>query len=72
MVVASGFFLVYTKGRANWEAQIVVSGASLATGIELMLVTSGGWNGHLYAYLEHGTCGVISGLLLRKRRRETV
>jgi len=44
-------------------SQIVVSGTGQVTGIELTLVTSGGWNGDLYAYLEHG--GVRSVLLNR-------
>lgn len=44
-------------------SQIVVSGAGVVTGIQLTLVTSGGWNGDLYAYLEHN--GVISVLLNR-------
>lgn len=44
-------------------SQITVSSTELITGLELTLVTSGGWNGDLYAYLEHG--GVISVLLNR-------
>jgi subtilisin-like proprotein convertase family protein len=44
-------------------SQIVVSGTGQVTGIQLTLVTSGGWNGDLYAYLEHD--GVISVLLNR-------
>jgi subtilisin-like proprotein convertase family protein len=44
-------------------SQIVVSGTGQVTGIELTLVTSGGWNGDLYAYLEYN--GVISVLLNR-------
>ncbi|NQX02078.1 proprotein convertase P-domain-containing protein [bacterium] len=42
---------------------ITVSGTDLITSIELALVTSGGWNGDLYAYLEHDD--VISVLLNR-------
>jgi subtilisin-like proprotein convertase family protein len=42
---------------------ITVSGTDLITSIELTLVTSSGWNGDLYAYLEHGD--VISVLLNR-------
>jgi hypothetical protein len=49
-----------SSGRAS---QITVSSTELITGLELTLVTSGGWNGDLYAYLEHG--GVISVLLNR-------
>lgn len=44
-------------------SQIVVSGTGQVTGIELTLVTAGGWNGDLYAYLEHN--GVRSVLLNR-------
>jgi hypothetical protein len=44
-------------------SQITVSSTELITGLELTLVTSGGWNGDLYAYLEHD--GVISVLLNR-------
>ena len=48
---------------AGLVSQIVVSGTGVVTGIQVTLVTSGGWNGDLYAYLEHD--GVISVLLNR-------
>ena len=44
-------------------SQIAVSSTELITGLQVTLVTSGGWNGDLYAYLEHN--GVISVLLNR-------
>jgi subtilisin-like proprotein convertase family protein len=51
-------------GDSNGLAsQIAVSGSDLVTSVALTLVTSSGWNGDLYAYLEHN--GVISVLLNR-------
>jgi len=44
-------------------SQIAVTSTDLVTSVTLTLVTSSGWNGDLYAYLEHG--GVISVLLNR-------
>jgi subtilisin-like proprotein convertase family protein len=44
-------------------SQIAVTSTDLITSVTLTLVTSGGWNGDLYAYLEHN--GVISVLLNR-------
>jgi subtilisin-like proprotein convertase family protein len=49
-----------SNGLASW---IAVSGSDLVTSVALTLVTSSGWNGDLYAYLEHN--GVISVLLNR-------
>jgi hypothetical protein len=41
-------------GDSNGLAsQIAVSGSDLVTSVALTLVTSSGWNGDLYAYLEH-------------------
>ena len=34
-------------------SQITVAGTNLVTSVEVTLVISGGWNGDLYAYLEH-------------------
>lgn len=49
-----------SNGVASW---IAVSGSDLVTSVALTLVTSSGWNGDLYAYLEHN--GVISVILNR-------
>ena len=51
-------------GDSNGLAsQIAVSGTDLVTSVTLTLVTSSGWNGDLYAYLEHK--GAITVLLNR-------
>jgi subtilisin-like proprotein convertase family protein len=44
-------------------SQILISSTGIVTSIEVSLVTEGGWNSDLYAYLEHD--GVISVLLNR-------
>ncbi len=71
-LVSAATTMVYSKtvgteipddDASGLVSQIVVSGTGVVTGIEFTLVTSGGWNGDLYAYLEHN--GVISVLLNR-------
>jgi subtilisin-like proprotein convertase family protein len=44
-------------------SQITVSGTDIVDSVELTLVTSGGWNGDIYAYVEHN--GAITVLLNR-------
>ena len=47
-------------------SQIVISYSATISSIEIVLLTQNGWNGDLYAYLEHN--GVISVLLNRPGR----
>lgn len=44
-------------------SQITVSSTDIVDSVELTLVTSGGWNGDMYVYVEHG--GAITVLLNR-------
>jgi serine protease len=67
-LVTAATTVVYSKTAAleipdGDASKIAVTSADLVTSVTLTLVTSSGWNGDLYAYLEHN--GVISVLLNR-------
>ena len=71
-LVTAATTVVYSKTAAleipdgdasGLASQIAVTSTDLVTSVTLTLVTSSGWNGDLYAYLEHR--GVISVLLNR-------
>ena len=58
-----GVFILDVEAKMSWQALVVIIPAGLLTGVSLMMLVSGGWQG-LVAYAVSATAGLLLALLL--------